>query len=155
MKKIIFLLMGVWSFSLAQAQSINDAGDHVFNKDEQAIWNNLIELHNAVFGNKDSIVIGKLVGSKLEYGHSTGSLEDRLTMIHNAGVNATKYEQVTNKLISIQTMGKVGILRLDLQGTSTDKGVITPLHLGIIQVWKREGDNWKLIERQAVKLPVK
>lgn len=155
MKKIIFLLMGVWSFSLAEAQSINDAGDHVFNKDEQAIWNNLIELHNAVFGNKDSIVIGKLVGSKLEYGHSTGTLEDRLTMIHNAGVNATKYEQVTNKLISIQTIGKVGILRLDLQGTSTDKGVTTPLHLGIIQVWKREGDNWKLIERQAVKLPVK
>ncbi len=155
MKKFILLMLGIAPFCVAQAQSTNDTGNMELKKDEQAIWNNMVELHSAVFGNKDSIVIGKLVSNMLQYGHSTGLLEDRLAMIHNAATSATKYEQVTNQLISIKTIGKVGILRMDLKASSIDKGVTTPVHLGIIQVWKREGDNWKLIERQGVKLPIK
>ena len=155
MKKFILLMLGIAPFCVAQAQSTNDTGNMNLKKDEQAIWNNMVELHSAVFGNKDSIVIGKLVSNMLQYGHSTGLLEDRLAMIHNAATSATKYEQVTNQLISIKTIGKVGILRMDLKASSIDKGVTTPVHLGIIQVWKREGDNWKLIERQGVKLPIK
>ena len=155
MKKFILLMLGIAPFYVAQAQSTNDTGNMELKKDEQAIWNNMVELHSAVFGNKDSIVIGKLVSNILQYGHSTGLLEDRLAMIHNAATSATKYEQVTNQLISIKTIGKVGILRLDLKASSIEKGVSTPVHLGIIQVWKREGDNWKLIERQGVKLPIK
>lgn len=155
MKKIILLLLGILPFCIAPAQSTNNTGSIELGKDERAIWNNLIELHSAVFGNKDSLVIGKLVSNILEYGHSGGHIEDKFNMVHNAATSATIYSQVVNELISIKTIGKVGILRMDLKASSVDKGVTAPLHLGIIQVWRKEGDNWKLIERQAVKLPVK
>lgn len=155
MKKIIFLLLAVLPCYAVMAQS-DDAGKTLnLAKDEQAIWNNVLALHNAVFGNKDSIAIERLVSNIVEYGHSTGLLEDKPAMVKNAVNSTTRYEQVSNQLLSIKTMGKIGILRMIIKGNSTDKGVTAPLHLGVLQVWQKEGKDWKIIERQAVKLPVK
>jgi hypothetical protein len=51
---------------------------------------------------------------------------------------------------------KLAIVRQNFRATSVDaQGVGTPLDLGILQVWKKEHGKWKLMARQAVKIPPK
>ncbi len=148
---IAILLLSVLA---GYSQSKNETGDLKLIKNQQEVWNKVIDLHNAVFGSKNADVISNLVGEGLAYGHSGGNLEDRATMIEKAAASATVYENVTNQLLSIKSLGNVTILRVILKASSIEKGVSTPLNLGILQVWNKVGGKWKLIERQAVKRSV-
>lgn len=154
MKKILMIAILLLSVLAAYSQSKNETGDLKLTKTQQEVWNNVIDLHNAVFGSKNADVISSLVGEGLTYGHSGGILEDRPTMIQKAAESATVYENVTNQLLSVKSLGKITTIRVILKATSIEKGASTPLNLGILQVWNKVGGNCKLIERQAVKRSV-
>ena len=49
------------------------------------------QLNDAIFFNKDSIALERLLAGKLSYGHSGGKIENRKEMIHNAVNSATTY----------------------------------------------------------------
>ncbi len=121
----------------------------------QRVWNNVLALHNQVFGTKDSVLINALLSDQLKYGHSGGNIEDRQTMVHKASTSPTIYQNVNNQLLNIHFWGNTAMVRLELTATSIDNGVATPLHLGILQVWGKQKGQWYLLERQAVKIAPK
>lgn len=143
MKKIIipflFCFVSYISFSQSKADSL-------------ALWNRVAELNGSVFGTKDSATIDKLLASKLNYGHSTGTIENRAEMLHNAVHNIEDYSNISVKNISADFAGGAAVVRYILRGSTTKDSVTSPLNLSILQVWIKENGDWKLLARQAVKI---
>ena len=120
---------------------------------EEKIWKRVEELTKAVFETRDSVALEGLVNKYLTYAHSSGVVEDRPTMIHAAVSSPLKYKNITIERGSINIDGKTAVLRHNLRGVSVDeKGVESPLNLGILQVWKKKGGKWKIWARQAVRI---
>ena len=123
---------------------------------EQKVWDRAEALSNAIFVKRDSAALLDLVSDKLTYGHSGGNIEDKATMVHKAMVSKTTYRNQTFEKVSIQVQDKVAIVRHNFRAISIDEnGKETPLDLGIMQVWKKEGNKWRIWARQAVKIAPK
>ena len=90
---------------------------------------------------------------RLSYGHSAGRIENRQQFIDPL-VNKTSIFRSLN--VSDQTIDVVGddaIVRHVLRGESESNGRVNPVNIGILQMWKRQPDGWKLLARQAFVRP--
>ena len=146
MKKFIltFLLCGSVFFSFAQSAT------------EEKVWERAEALTKAIFETKDSVALADLVSADVTYGHSGGSIEDKKVMIHKAVTSKTTYRNATFEKGIINVQGKFVVLRHNFRAISVDEaGKETPLDLGILQVWKKEGSKWRIWGRQAVKIAPK
>ena len=144
MKKFLSIILLFVSFNVL-AQST-----------EEKVWNQVEALTKAVFETKDRAALEALVNKYVTYAHSTGLVEDRPTMIQAAVSSPTKYKNLSVERGSINVDGKTAVLRHNLRGISVDdKGAEAPLNLGILQVWKKNGNKWQIWARQAVKITPK
>jgi hypothetical protein len=146
MKKL-FIFLGIIFISItAFAQSSKEA----------AVWSNVEKLTEAIFGKRDSTLLVKLVDDNVSYAHSTGNVENKTVMIQNAIGNRGSYKNIQIERGTINIDGKTAVLRHNLRGVSVDaRGAESPLDLGILQVWKKKHGKWKLLGRQAVRIPAK
>ena len=144
MKKL-FVFLGIVFISFAAiAQSSK----------EKSVWASVEALTNAIFGQKDSAALVRLVSENVTYGHSGGNIENKTVMIQNAIGNRGSYKNIQIERISINVNGKTAVLRHNLRGVSVDaRGAESPLDLGILQVWRREKGRWQIWARQAVRIP--
>jgi hypothetical protein len=123
---------------------------------EEDVWKRSEALNNAIFVKKDSLALVDLVTKEVTYGHSTGAVEDKATMIKNAIGNRGGYKNIEFERISINVDDKTAVLRHNLRGISLNAaGEGSPLNLQILQVWKKENGKWRIWARQAVKIPAK
>ncbi|MDB5191370.1 MAG: nuclear transport factor 2 family protein [Segetibacter sp.] len=122
---------------------------------ETKVWSNVEALNNAVFGNKDSIVMKRLTSEKLSYGHSGGNIEDKRKMVTGASSSKTEYRNITVEKLGFTLEGKTAVARYILRAGSVEKGVETPLNIAILTVWVKKDGDWKLLARQAVKVAEK
>ncbi|MEP6676951.1 MAG: nuclear transport factor 2 family protein [Ferruginibacter sp.] len=123
-------------------------------KSEIAVLAKVQQLNNAVFVTKDSVVMEKLVSEKLTYGHSSGVVESKASMIRHASSNKNTYVDIKVTEGSITIEKKTAIVRHIFSATQTVDGKVSPLKLIILQVWQKEKGKWKLLARQAVKFDV-
>ncbi|MBA4140156.1 MAG: nuclear transport factor 2 family protein [Segetibacter sp.] len=143
MKKLVIVLLTSFVALVAFSQSA----------EEVKVWARADALRKAVFETKDVTSLNDLVGSKVSYGHSTGLIEDKPTMIQNAVTSKTTYRNGSVEKSSIAFIDKTAIVREIFRATSVDeKGVESPLNIGIMQVWIKDHGKWKLFGRQAVKV---
>jgi hypothetical protein len=139
-----FALLVLVTFS-AQAQSKEDR-----------VWRRVQDLTKAVFETRDSIVIKDLVSSRVSYGHSSGVVENKAEMLHNAVTTPVIYKMIEIEKVSIDVSDDFALVRHNLRGVSVDaKGAESPLNLAILQVWKKEAGKWRIWGRQAVKIAPK
>lgn len=125
-------------------------------RDEAQLLGRVRNLQNAIFQNKDSAALADLVSADVSYGHSSGVIEDKATMIHKAITNKTTYKVANGENTWINIQGNTAIVRQNLRAVQTDEaGKESPLDLGILQVWKKENGKWRIWARQAVKIPAK
>ena len=123
---------------------------------EEKVWNSVEALTKAIFETKDRGALENLVNKYVTYAHSTGLVEDRPTMIQAAASSVTQYKDLSLERVSMSIDGKTAVLRHNLRGVSIDdKGVESPLNLGILQVWKKNGNKWQIWARQAVRIAPK
>ncbi|RYZ00593.1 MAG: nuclear transport factor 2 family protein [Chitinophagaceae bacterium] len=133
------LLMSLW----AGAQS----------KAEAAVLGAVEAVHAAVFVNKDSAALDRLLAPEVTYGHSGGKLEDRAQTVRAVGRNTSTYTGIAMGPVSVLLQGKTAVTRYLLTGTeSKADGTKTELKLNILQVWIKERKTWKMMARQAVKI---
>lgn len=143
MKKGLIILFTLFSLSLfAQGKA------------EGKVLNQIKALNGAIFINRDSTVLAGLVDEMVTYGHSSGKIENKPEMIHNAMVSPTTYKDFGMSDVSIRVDGKTAIVRHVLKARSFDAaGKESVLHLNVLQTWIKKNKQWILVARQAVKLP--
>ena len=94
-----------------------------------------------------------LTSPALSYGHSAGRIENKAQFIANLESRANAFRRID---LSEQTIGITSdeaIVRHLFTGETADPtGKVTPVRIGVLQVWTKDGGSWRLLARQAYRL---
>jgi hypothetical protein len=138
---LLILFFFIETFSFAQYKPINQVSDKA------------LELHKAIFIDKDSSTLESLLSYEVNYGHSGGKVENRKELIDNASHNKSTYTDIKTEINQVIVNDNTAVLRCLLTGIETkEDGKVVPLKLSILQIWTKVKKNWKLMGRQAVKM---
>jgi Domain of unknown function (DUF4440) len=102
--------------------------------------------------NADSVVLNKLVSTKLSYGHSGGAIDDKKIFLEKlvSGKSDFVTMDLSEQVITISK--KTAIVRHALSATTNDNGKPGIVSLKVMQVWLKQNGVWVLVARQAIKL---
>ena len=93
-----------------------------------------------------------ILSTDLVYGHSNGHLEDKATFIDNLTNGNYDFTEISCTDQSIKLSKHIAVVRHTLKAKTNDKGIPAEINLKILLVWKKEGKNWQLWERQSAKI---
>ncbi len=132
----------------AIAQSTNPGA-----ADDRAVAQAVEALTRAML-NPDRAALEALTHDALSYGHSAGKIENKAQFVAALVERGNPFGEIN---ISEQTIAVVGgddaIVRHNFTGNTTGGGRVTPVRIGILQVWKKQNANWRLFARQAFVRP--
>lgn len=142
MKKLLSLLALVACGHLGQAQS----------RDEQEVAAAVLKLREAMVS-ADKAALESLTAPTLTYGHSNGRIENRAEFVDYLVSGKGDFVTIDLSNQTIIMNGNTAIVRHTLQGDTADGGKPGKVNLHVMLVWTKSGKQWKLIARQAVKVP--
>ncbi|MFD2287427.1 DUF4440 domain-containing protein [Pedobacter petrophilus] len=105
--------------------------------------------------NPDSIALDKLILNNLSYGHSSGKVQTKQEFMHSLLSAESDFVDIslTDQTVIIQN--KTALVRHTLNAKTNDKNIPGNVKLYILLIWSKEKAGWKLLGRQAVKVPEK
>ena len=121
-------------------------------KNEQSLVAAVDQLKNAMVSG-DRGALEEIAAADLSYGHSSGKLEDKATFVETIAGGKSDFVSIELKNQMVKITGKTAIVRHELHAKTNDGGKPGEVHLGIMLVWQQQGKDWKLLARQAYKLP--
>ena len=94
-----------------------------------------------------------LTSPALSYGHSAGRIEDKAQFIANLESRASAFRtiQLTEQTIGL-TSDEAIVRHLFTGETVNPAGQVTPVRIGVLQVWTKDGGTWRLLARQAYRI---
>lgn len=113
----------------------------------------LVEQLKEAMVNADSVTLDKLTDAELSYGHSSGQLDSKASFIRKLASGQSDFVSIDLTGQTITISGKTAIVRHRLDASTNDSAKPGEVHLHVLLVWRKKGGNWKLLGRQAVKLP--
>ncbi|MCW3093950.1 MAG: nuclear transport factor 2 family protein [Ferruginibacter sp.] len=138
-----FLLIAIIFSSTTTAQS----------KQQRKIAASVEALRKAMV-DADKTMLEEISMDSLSYGHSGGKIEDKATFVENIVNGNSDFVtiELTNQTITVS--GKTAIVRHIFNATTNDKGKGPgAVKLAVMTVWQNDKKEWKMLARQAVKLP--
>jgi ketosteroid isomerase-like protein len=114
-----------------------------------------IERFRFVMVNPDSQVLADLASDDLEYVHSSGTVRDKKGFIDEFMKRWTNFTSVTILNQTIKISGDNAIVRHRLVADAVNPGYPSKLDIIILMVWRKEQGEWKMLARQAAKVPEK
>ena len=102
--------------------------------------------------NPNISALNHILSPDLVYGHSNGHLEDKATFIDNLTNGNYDFTEISCTDQSIKLSKHIAVVRHTLKAKTNDKGIPAEINLKILLVWKKEGKNWQLWERQSAKI---
>jgi len=140
-KSILWMVVFLCTTSIAMAQS----------KSEMAVTAAVEQLKQAMISG-DSAALNLIASDKLSYGHSGGHVEGKQEFVQKIASGKSDFVTIELKDQTISVSGKVAIVRHILDATTNDSGKPGEVHLRVMLVFQKEGKQWKLLGRQAVKM---
>jgi ketosteroid isomerase-like protein len=99
----------------------------------------------------DEATLSKLASEKLTYGHSNGDIEDKKKFIQRIISGASDFTEITVQEQTITVSGDVAHVRQKVEAKLKSGDTITVLKLSVLLVWQKQGKDWVLFARQAVR----
>jgi len=101
----------------------------------------------------DSTALDKMILGNLSYGHSSGKVQTKQEFIHSLLSGESDFVDInlTDQTVIIQ--GKTALVRHTLNAKTNDRNIPGNVKLYILLIWSKEKAEWKLLGRQAVKVP--
>lgn len=125
-----------------QAQSADDA----------AVNKAVADLTKAMLA-ADKAGLDALLADKLSYGHSGGQVETKEEFVGVVGGKKTIYKTIVLTEPKVTVSGNNAIARHVFAAEFESDGKPGTAKIGVLQVWTKDGGNWKLLARQAFRLP--
>lgn len=120
--------------------------------DDRAVAHAVEALTRAMLA-PDRAALEALVQDQLSYGHSAGRIENKAQFVSNLVGRNNPFGEINISDQTIDVVGTSAIVRHNFTGNTTGGGRVTPVRIGILQVWTKTGDNWRLLARQAFVRP--
>lgn len=97
--------------------------------------------------------LGALVSDDLSYGHSSGKVDTKASFTSDLldGKSDFVAIAITDQTVKVVD-GDTAIVRHTLTADTNDSGKPGKVALKILGVWQKQGGNWKLLARQAVRI---
>ncbi|MBT2335176.1 nuclear transport factor 2 family protein [Variovorax paradoxus] len=97
--------------------------------------------------------LGALVADDLSYGHSGGRVDTKASFIGDLVAGKSDFVSITITEQTIKVVdGHTAIVRHTLAADTNDSGKPGKVALKILGVWQKQGGEWKLLARQAVRI---
>lgn len=100
----------------------------------------------------DKAQLEALTADQLSYGHSGGVIQDKADFVKVIAEKKTVYKSIE---LSKQTLGMAGTNAIVRHAWESESGAgdgkWTVSKIGVLQVWQKQGGDWKLLARQAFK----
>jgi ketosteroid isomerase-like protein len=100
----------------------------------------------------DEATLSKLASEKLTYGHSNADIEDKKKFIQRIISGASDFTEITVQEQTITVNGDVAHVRQKVEASLKAGDKINVLKLNVLLVWQKQGKDWVLFARQAVRL---
>lgn len=100
----------------------------------------------------DRTALNKWTSDDLSYGHSGGKVEDKAAFVEAITSGKSDFVSIELSEQTIRIVGKTAIVRHILFANTNDGGKPGTVKLAILLVWQKQGRQWKLLARQAVRL---
>ena len=141
MNKLIIALIFISSTSFL---SVNQ-------NDETAVAAAVEQLRLAMVSG-DRAALADIAAEQLSYGHSSGLIENKAEFVEKIVSGNSDFVSITLSEQSIAISGKTAIVRQRLDAVTNDGGKPGEAHIKVLLVWQKQGKQWKLLARQAVKI---
>ena len=146
MQKNIFLILFIIFFAInVKAQDANDPKMQVMMK--------MQDLRNALLS-IDSVSLSALLADDVSYGHSTGIIQTKAQLIRDVMSGFQDYKSIEPSDLNIRVYDNAAVAVLKLKTNLIANGNPMDLNLNATLTWVKINNAWKLVARQAVKLPV-
>ena len=130
--------VGLWRRSAAVAASA----------DEAAVAQAIEALRKAVLG-QEKTQLEALCAEQLSYGHSDGRVENKAQFINGVMTRKAIVKLLAQSELKIAIVGNNAIARHIATIESETDGKPNSTKISILQVWQKQGGNWKLLARQG------
>jgi len=97
--------------------------------------------------------LNALVADDLSYGHSGGKVDTKASYIADLMSGASDFVTIAITDQTIKIVGNNAIVRHTLTADTLDGGKPGKVSIKILGVWQKQGGDWKLLARQAVRPP--
>jgi Domain of unknown function (DUF4440) len=122
--------------------------------DATAVANAVAALTKAMLA-ADKAGLEALVADQLSYGHSGGVVQDKAAFVDVIASKKTIYKSIVLSDQTVAIAGPNAIVRHAWLGESESEsgGKSNVSKIGVLQVWQKQGADWKLLARQAFAKP--
>ncbi len=145
--------IGVMTAGAVAALALAGTAPVLAQSPDQAAITKLIETFREAFLKQDLAKLETLVTDNVNYGHSSGTIENKAQFL--AAVKGRKGVMKSLKYtdIKVDVTGASAIARHTWESESEVDGKTGVTKVGVMQVWQKTGDTWKIYARQAFRLP--
>ena len=120
--------------------------------DEAAVKKAIDDLSKAMIA-ADKAKLEALVSDQLSYGHSGGRIETKAMFVDVFVSKKSVYKSVVITEPTVAVSGNNAIARHVFAVEFESDGKPGSAKVGVMQVWTKDGGAWKLLARQAFRLP--
>jgi ketosteroid isomerase-like protein len=125
---------------------------HAQGGDEAAVNQAIDDLRKAMLA-ADQADLEALVADQVSYGHSGGVVESKAQFVSVIVSKKTVYKSITLSEPSVTVVGNNAIARHIFSAEFEADGKPGTARVGVLQVWTKQDGRWKLLARQAFRLP--
>jgi hypothetical protein len=147
MRKIIAASLFFIGCSIATGASATSEAKNI-----QDVTARVEQLRKALLDPEEA-ALKELSSTKLSYGHSGGHIEDQAEFIEKLVSGRSDFVTIDLQNQTISISGNVAIVRHTLNAKTKDKEEVKDISIGVMLIWQKERNKWKLVARQAFKLP--
>jgi ketosteroid isomerase-like protein len=119
--------------------------------DEAAVKQNVEALREALL-KADKAQLERLSSEQLSYGHSDGRVQNKAEFIDGVITRKATVKSINFPDLKVAVAGDAAIARHLYESESETDGKPNSVKIGALEVWQKQGGNWKLLARQGYKL---
>ena len=113
-----------------------------------------VEMLKKAMVSGDTAALSGLTTEQLSYGHSNGLVEDKAAFLGQYVTGQSDFVTIDLSDQTIKISGDLAIVRHHLKADTNNSNVPGKVDLFVLLIWQKQADGqWKLVARQAVKVP--
>ena len=113
-----------------------------------------IETFKKAIIDADKQLLRSIAAEELVYGHSSGKVQNKAEFIDEIVNSQPDYSSINLADQTIRISGNTAIVRHIYSAETTNNGTPGRVKIGNMLVWQKQHGKWKLLARQAYKLPI-
>ena len=121
------------------------------NTEEAKVAETVTKIYEAMV-DKDKEVLNELTSENLDYGHSSGILENKAEFMDAVLNGSFDYISINPEEQQVELSEDIATVRHIFVSEGTNDGAPAHVRIGALLVFIKEGPQWKLRARQAYKL---